>query len=79
MIELKRGYDLPTKSRSGGPFPVVSSSGITGSHAEFKVPPPGVVTGRYGTIGRVFYLEEPSGHSILRSTFAISKEPVLAG
>ena len=39
--------------------PVVSSSGITGSHDEAKVQPPGVVTGRYGTVGEVFYLTEP--------------------
>ena len=42
-----------------GPVPVVSSSGITGCHNEAKADPPGVVTGRYGTIGEVFFVEEP--------------------
>jgi type I restriction enzyme S subunit len=37
----------------------VSSSGITGFHSDAKAEPPGVVTGRYGTIGEVFFLEEP--------------------
>ncbi len=37
---------------------VVSSSRITGRHNEAKAKAPGVVTGRYGTIGEVFYLEE---------------------
>ncbi len=57
VIELKRGYDLPTASREPGIYPVVSSSGITGKHSAFRARPPGVVTGRYGTIGQVFYLE----------------------
>lgn len=57
VVRLKRGHDLPARSRREGPFPVVSSSGITGRHAEAKVKGPGVVTGRYGTLGRVFYVE----------------------
>jgi len=57
FIELKRGYDLPKRMRTAGHYPIVSSSGVTGTHAEAKVKGPGVVTGRYGTIGDVFYLE----------------------
>ena len=56
VIELKRGYDLPTKSRRRGRFAIVSSSGPTDTHAEFKAKAPGVVTGRYGTIGEVYYI-----------------------
>ena len=56
VIELKRGYDLPGRKRSPGPVPVVSSSGTTGSHSESKVLGPGVVTGRYGTLGKVYYI-----------------------
>ena len=59
VITLKRGHDLPEKKRVAGPVPVVSSSGITGCHNEAKVGTPGVVTGRYGTIGEVFFIEEP--------------------
>ena len=58
VLELKRGYDLPTQCRQPGPFPIVSSSGISGWHSEAKVPGPGVVTGRYGTLGEVFYIAE---------------------
>ena len=57
VIELRRGYDLPAAARKAGSVPVVSSSGITDYHSESKVPGPGVVTGRYGTIGRVFYIQ----------------------
>ena len=59
VITLKRGHDLPKSKREAGSVPVVSSSGITGSHNEPIAPPPGVVTGRYGTIGEVFFVEEP--------------------
>lgn len=59
VLTLKRGHDLPGDARKEGEIPVVSSSGITGYHSEAKAQPPGVVTGRYGTLGEVFYLEEP--------------------
>ena len=59
VVNLKRGYDLPKRLRTNGPFPIVSSSGITGAHSEAKVDPPGVVTGRYGTLGAVWYVDEP--------------------
>ncbi len=58
VITLKRGHDLPDQARQDGDVPVVSSSGITGRHNEAKAKAPGVVTGRYGTIGEVFYLDE---------------------
>ncbi|MCC6494305.1 MAG: restriction endonuclease subunit S, partial [Pirellulales bacterium] len=58
VLTLKRGHDLPADSRVDGEVPVVSSSGITGRHNEAKAKAPGVVTGRYGTLGEVFYLEE---------------------
>ncbi|MFW1472770.1 restriction endonuclease subunit S [Vibrio parahaemolyticus] len=58
FIELKRGYDLPKGKRKSGDYPVVSSAGTTDYHAEFKVTAPGVVTGRYGTIGEVFYVNK---------------------
>ena len=58
LLVLKRGYDLPTAARQLGPFPIVSSGGPSGAHAEWKVRGPGVVTGRYGTIGKVFWVPE---------------------
>lgn len=57
LVTLKRGYDLPHASRKPGEYPIVSSSGITGTHKEPMVQGPGVVTGRYGTLGEVFYLQ----------------------
>ncbi len=59
VLTLKRGHDLPEKRRVYGDVPVVSSSGITGYHNEPKAQPPGVVTGRYGTIGEVYFIDQP--------------------
>lgn len=58
VIELKRGYDLPKDKRMPGSVPIVSSSGVSDFHSETMVKGPGVVTGRYGTIGEVFYVDE---------------------
>lgn len=59
VMTLKRGHDLPERNRLPGDVPVVSSSGVTGFHNASKAKPPGVVTGRYGTLGEVFFVEEP--------------------
>ena len=59
VIKLQRGHDLPERGRVDGPVPIVSSSGITGRHNVAKADPPGVVTGRYGTIGEVFFVDKP--------------------
>ena len=56
-LTLKRGYDLPARRRLRGEVPVVSSSGITGHHNRAKRSAPGVVTGRYGTLGNVYYID----------------------
>ncbi len=55
---LQRGFDLPKRLREQGEYPLVSSSGISDSHNEAKVKKPGVVTGRSGSIGNVFYIEK---------------------
>jgi type I restriction enzyme S subunit len=59
VLTLQRGFDLPARDRIDGPYPIVSSSGITGRHAVAKVEPPGVVIGRYGSLGSVHWLAEP--------------------
>ncbi|RYC70018.1 restriction endonuclease subunit S [Spirosoma sordidisoli] len=57
VLTLQRGYDLPSQFRQGGSVPIVSSSGITGYHNESKESGPGVVTGRYGTLGEVHFVK----------------------
>jgi len=55
---LQRGFDLPTQDRVSGTVPLVSSSGIIDTHDKSAVRGPGVVTGRSGSIGNIFFIEE---------------------
>ncbi|WP_413432282.1 restriction endonuclease subunit S [Crateriforma spongiae] len=59
QLNLKRGHDLPKRLRVEGAIPIYSSSGLSGRHSTAKCEPPGVITGRYGTIGNVFFASEP--------------------
>lgn len=58
IVNLKRGFDLPASKRIEGPYPIYSSSGQTGTHSEAAVNGPCVITGRYGTIGQVFFSDK---------------------
>lgn len=58
FIVLQRGHDLPSEARREGDFSVVSSAGPIGSHDEYRCKGPGIVTGRYGTIGEFYYARE---------------------
>ena len=51
FVTLQRGFDLPKTDMRDGPFPVLGSTSVIGHHCEFKVEPPGVVTGRSGSLG----------------------------
>lgn len=57
-VMFQRGHDLPEESRSEGEFPVVSSAGVIGTHDTAQAKGPGIVTGRYGSIGRFTLMEE---------------------
>ena len=56
FVKLQRGFDLPKSKRINGAFPLVASTKIDGSHSEYKVKAPGVVTGRSGSLGQVQYI-----------------------
>ncbi|USE36455.1 restriction endonuclease subunit S [Endozoicomonas sp. SCSIO W0465] len=58
QITLQRGFDITKKQQQPGDVPVVSSGGISSFHNESKVQAPGVVLGRKGSLGTVFYLDE---------------------
>ena len=59
FVTLQRGFDLPEQDREPGVFPVVASTSVQDYHSEYKVKPPGVVTGRSGSLGSVQYLQVP--------------------
>lgn len=58
-MTLQRGFDLPKKERRDGQIPIISSSGAEDFHSVAAKQGPGVVTGRYGTIGKVYYSDAP--------------------
>ena len=56
VLRLHRGHDITKAQQRPGPYPVVSSSGISSFHSEYKFDGPGVVIGRKGSLGTSFYL-----------------------
>lgn len=59
VLTLQRGFDITKKEQRPGTVPVVSSSGINSYHDEPRVAAPGVVIGRKGSLGTVFFMREP--------------------
>ena len=58
VVTMQRGFDLPVQDRQqDGTVPVYGSNGVLGHHNIAKVHGGGVITGRSGTIGKVFYAE----------------------
>lgn len=54
---LQRGIDITKASQREGAFPVVSSAGISSFHDQPAVAGPGVVLGRKGVVGSVWFVE----------------------
>ncbi len=72
IVNFKRGYDLPQSQRIDGAFPVISSSGISGFHSQFKCDGEGLITGRYGTLGVMHYFNGkywPHNTTLYATTF----------
>ena len=57
IAPLQRGFDLPTSEIVDGEYPVVYSNGIGAYHSEYKCEGEAIITGRSGTIGKVYYTE----------------------
>jgi len=58
FLFLQRGFDLTAKQAVDGVVPVYSSSGLAYYHNEAKVKGPGIVTGRKGSVGPVYLINE---------------------
>ena len=58
QVMLQRGKDITKKEQKPGPVPVVSSGGISSYHDTAFAEAPGVILGRKGTLGTVFYLDQ---------------------
>lgn len=55
IIELAYGKALGKEIRQDGNIPVYGSGGITGFHNEALVKAPGIIVGRKGTVGSVYW------------------------
>jgi type I restriction enzyme S subunit len=55
---LQRGIDITKAEQREGKIPVISSGGISSYHDTAAVKGPGVVLGRKGVVGSVYYIEE---------------------
>ncbi len=57
QVVLQRGFDITKDQQNAGDVPVVSSGGTKSYHDKAMAKAPGVVIGRKGTLGKVFYLD----------------------
>ena len=57
-VMFQRGHDLPADEREEGTVPLVTSSGVSAMHSRAVAKGPGIVTGRYGTIGQFYLVED---------------------
>ncbi len=57
VLTFQRGFDITKAEQRDGPYWVISSSGPKSTNERFKVDGPGVIIGRKGSLGTVFYSE----------------------
>lgn len=55
VLTFQRGFDITKDEQREGPYFVISSSGPKSTHLDFKVEGPGVIIGRKGSLGTVFF------------------------
>lgn len=58
LIELAYGKALKKTDRVEGEFPVYGSGGITGTHNTHLVEGPGIIVGRKGTVGSIYWEQQ---------------------
>ena len=58
LISLEYGKSLPAGNRTAGEVPVYGSGGKLGTHTQALVSGPGIIVGRKGTVGAVYWSEE---------------------
>lgn len=59
LLELVYGKALKASDRVDGSIPVYGSGGLTGFHNEHLVQGPGIIVGRKGTIGSLYWVDGP--------------------
>ena len=59
VLELQRGYDLPSSQMADGDVSVAGSNGIIGVHNIARGNTPCITVGRSGSVGKVHFYEQP--------------------
>jgi type I restriction enzyme, S subunit len=59
QVTLQRGIDITKKQQQPGVVPVISSGGVSSYHDTAHRIGPGVVLGRKGVVGSVYFVDEP--------------------
>ena len=57
LVYFQRGFDITKAEQKEGNVPVISSSGVTSFHFKAMATGPGVIIGRKGTLGTVYFSE----------------------
>jgi type I restriction enzyme S subunit len=69
IMNLAYGKSLPKTVREDGPFPVYGSGGIAGCHSTALVSGPGIIVGRKGTVGSLYW--EPGDFFAIDTVFYV--------
>ena len=72
-IELAYGKALKKTDRIEGQFPVYGSGGITGNHNQALVAGPGIIVGRKGTVGSIYW-ESRDFYPIDTTYYVVAKD-----
>ena len=59
LLTLEYGKALPATKRRDGEVPVFGSGGVVGTHDEALAHGPGIIVGRKGSVGTVYWSEAP--------------------
>jgi len=59
LFTFQRGHDLPSQNRKNGKYPIIASTGIAAFHNEYKINKPTIITGRSGSLGELFFFDQP--------------------
>ena len=73
ILNLEYGRSLPAPRRVSGSVQVLGSGGLTGHHNETWLPPNGVVVGRKGTVGAVYWVT--GSYYPIDTTFYVVPKP----
>ncbi|HCL9971342.1 TPA: restriction endonuclease subunit S [Escherichia coli] len=75
IATLHYGKALKKTEHIDGPYPVYGSGGITGSHNAYLVEGPGIIVGRKGSIGTIYW-EDGKFHPIDTVYYVATKEEI---